>query len=178
MPSSVRLVEITQDTLVRALSLAVAPAQARFVAANAVSIAEAHFEPGAWFRTIESDGEPVGFAMIFDPTLPGAWSEPPFDETTILLWRFMIDHRFQRRGFGREAVDRLVAHVRTRPGISRFAVTYTDAAGGPATFYHRVGFVPTGRILDGEAEAVMALRREAGAIPTPPTGLAGGPPPR
>jgi diamine N-acetyltransferase len=157
MVSSTRLVEIAQGTLQPVLSLAVAPVQAHFVAPNAVSIAEAHFEPGAWFRAIESDGEPVGFAMIFDPTLPGARAEPPFDEKTILLWRFMIDHRFQGQGFGRDAIACLVEHVRTRPGISHFAVTYVEAPGGPAPFYQRVGFLPTGRILDSEAEAVLAL---------------------
>jgi diamine N-acetyltransferase len=157
MSSSVRLVEITQESLQPVLRLAVAPAQSQFVASNATSIAEAHFAPGARFWAIESDGEPVGFAMIFDPTLPGAWSEAPFDDATILLWRFMIDHRVQGRGFGRAAMDHLIAHVRTRPGITRFAVTYTEGPGGPAGFYRRMGFVPTGRMVDTEAEATMAL---------------------
>jgi diamine N-acetyltransferase len=152
-----RLIEITAATLRPVLGLAVAADQTAFVASNAVSIAEAHFEPGAWFRCIAAGAEPGGFAMVFDPTLPGAEPGPDWDARTLVLWRFMIDHRFQRHGFGRGAIALLAAHARSRPGIARFATTYVEGPGGPAAFYLRLGFRPTGRLVDGEAEAVMAL---------------------
>ena len=157
MSQDVRLVEITQATVDVILGLAVAPEQARFVAPNAVSLAQAHFEPGAWFRAIADADDLVGFAMIFDPTLPGAVPWPDLDTRTIMLWRFMIDHASQRRGLGAAAIARLAAHARTRPGITRFATTYSEGPGGPADFYRRTGFVATGRRLEDEAEAVMHL---------------------
>ncbi len=47
--------------------LAVSPAQAEFVAPNAVSIAQAYFEREiAWFRGIYADETPVGFLMLED----------------------------------------------------------------------------------------------------------------
>ena len=156
-PILLRLVEITAATLRPVLDLAVTDDQTAFVASNAVSIAEAHFEPGAWFRSIAAGAEPVGFAMVFDPTLPGADPGPDWDARTVVLWRFMIDHRFQRRGFGRGAIALLAAHARSRPGLARFATTYVEGPGGPAAFYLRLGFRPTGRRVDGEAEAVMPL---------------------
>jgi len=157
MSQDVRLVEITQATVDVILGLAVAPEQARFVAPNAVSLAQAHFEPGAWFRAIADADDLVGFAMIFDPTLPGAVPWPDLDTRTIMLWRFMIDHASQRRGLGAAAIARLAAHARTRPGITRFATSYSEGPGGPADFYRRTGFVATGRHLEDEAEAVMHL---------------------
>ena len=155
--TGLRLVEITGATLWPVLRLAVAPDQRGFVAENAVSIAEAHFEPAAWFRAIALDAEPVGFAMLHDPSLPGAGPATDCDPDTVMLWRFMIGEQHQRRGFGRGAMDLLADHVRSRPGISRFATTYVLGPGGPAGFYRSLGFVETGRIVDGETEAVIAL---------------------
>jgi diamine N-acetyltransferase len=49
----VTLREITHETLGAILKLKVAPSQESFVASNAVSIAQAHFQPEtAWFRGI------------------------------------------------------------------------------------------------------------------------------
>jgi diamine N-acetyltransferase len=47
--AAVQLREITPESLHAVLDLAVAPGQRQFVATNARSIAEAHFEPRAWF---------------------------------------------------------------------------------------------------------------------------------
>lgn len=48
----VSLREVTQETVRQVVGLKVAPAQEKFVAGNAISIAEAYFEPKAWFRAI------------------------------------------------------------------------------------------------------------------------------
>ena len=48
--ATVELREITKDSLAAVLDLAVEPEQEQYVATNARSIAEAHFEPHAWFR--------------------------------------------------------------------------------------------------------------------------------
>ena len=72
----VSLREITADTVRTICALRVTPAQERLVAPNAVSIAQAHFEPAAWFRAIYAGDEPVGFAMLFDPTRAVAPEDP------------------------------------------------------------------------------------------------------
>ena len=152
---TVTLAEITADTVRTITDLDVAPRQRGFVAPNAVSIAEAYFERGAWFRGIEADGEPVGFVMLFDPTLPGASVEPGDLPGDILLWRFMIDHRHQRRGIGRKALDLVVAHARTRPGAKRLVSSYVPGEGGPQPFYLDYGFAETGEMDDDGTEAVI-----------------------
>ena len=45
-------------------ALEVGPEQHGYVAPNAVSIAQAHFEPKAWFRAVHADETPVGFVML------------------------------------------------------------------------------------------------------------------
>ncbi|KAA3663772.1 MAG: GNAT family N-acetyltransferase [Chloroflexi bacterium] len=81
----VTLREITKETVRSIIDLKVAPAQDNFVAPNAVSIAQAHFDDKAWFRAIYADETPVGFVMLFDD------AEKPF----YYLWRYMIDAKYQ-----------------------------------------------------------------------------------
>ena len=132
--------EIDADTVRDICRLAVAPEQERFVAPNAVSIAQAHFSDDAWFRAIYAGDTPVGFVMLVD--LPG---EPMY------LWRFMIDARYQRLGFGRRAMHLVLEHVRRRPGATCLITSVVPGAGGPQPFYESLGFRPTGDFEDGEA---------------------------
>jgi diamine N-acetyltransferase len=140
--------EITRDNLQDILRLSVLPHQQAFVASNAVSIAQAHFYPEiAWFRAIYADDTSVGFVMLAD--------EPEVPKYT--LWRLMIDHRYQRQGHGRAALQLLCEHVRTRPGASALLTSCVPAQGGPGPFYERLGFAYTGELDDGEQVMRLAL---------------------
>lgn len=147
--ATVSLREVTKETLGDVLRLRVAPGQDRFVASNAVSIAQAHFEPDhAWFRAIYADETPVGFLMLHDePAKPAYY-----------LWRFMIDYRFQGRGFGARAVALLLEHVRGRPGAVELRLSHVPGDGSPAPFYERLGFAHTGEEDEGELVMRIALR--------------------
>ena len=150
---AIALREVTADSVLRICRLAVAPDQQRFVAPNAVSIAQAYFEPAAWFRAIHDGDVPVGFVMLYDPRRAVA----PRDPDVAFLWRFMVDAAHQGRGVGSRALDLVVAHARTLPGIARLRVSYVDAPGHPAPFYAGAGFVPTGAIEDGEVVMERSL---------------------
>jgi diamine N-acetyltransferase len=144
---TVELREVTAETVREICRLVVAPGQDRFVAPNAVSIAEAYFHPSAWFRAIYADDEPVGFLMLDD------------DETKPLytLWRLMIADGFQGRGYGKRAVELLIDYVRTRPGATGLMTSWVPGDGGPAEFYRKLGFEPTGEIDEGEVVGRLAL---------------------
>ena len=89
--ATVSLREVTKDNLRDVLRLKVAPEQERFVASNAVSIAQAYFDrDAAWFRAVYAGDTPVGFVML----------EVNPAKAEYFLWRFMIDQRFQKLGFG------------------------------------------------------------------------------
>jgi diamine N-acetyltransferase len=146
--SQVSLREITADTVRSICDLSVREDQKQFVAANAVSIAQAYFEKRAWFRAIYADETPVGFIMLYD--------DP--DKPEYFLWRLMTDHRFQGLGFGRQAMGLLIERVKTRPKATELMTSIHQAEGSPQGFYEKLGFELTGEFEDGEA--LMRLRLE------------------
>ncbi len=143
--ATVSLREITADTLGAILRLEVADNQQHFVADNAVSIAEAHFEPKAWFRAIYADETPVGFVMLYLDR----------EQPLYYLWRYMIDRRYQGYGYGHQAMTQVCAFVRSLPGATELKLSYVPGAGSPLTFYRKQGFVDTGEIDHGE----LVMRR-------------------
>jgi diamine N-acetyltransferase len=139
--SLITLREITRETLSRILELKVSAEQERFVAPNAVSISQAHLHSEhAWFRGIYADDTPVGFVMLYDDSKAHEY----------YLWRFMIDHRYQRRGFGFRAMELVTEHVRRRPGATKLLLSCVPGDGSPGPFYEKLGFAYTGEIDQGE----------------------------
>lgn len=136
----VTLREVTADTVRAVCRLEVAPEQRGFVAPNAVSIAQAHFEPKAWFRAVYAGEEPVGFVMLFED------SEKP----EYYLWRFMVAAEHQGKGFGKHALDLVVDHVRGLPGARELLSSYVRGEAGPGGFYFGYGFEETGEVEEGE----------------------------
>lgn len=163
--SIVTLREVAKETVRKISLLDVAPGQEALVAPNAFSIAQAHFHTEAWFRAIYAGDEPVGFAMLED------WSqvsgrEPKFYENApyVSLWRFMIDHRFQRLGLGAQAMTLLIAHARTRPGAKNMLLSFVPKENNPEEFYKRFGFARTGEEDDGELIMRLALGQAANTL--------------
>ncbi|MEO8344856.1 MAG: GNAT family N-acetyltransferase [Betaproteobacteria bacterium] len=148
----ITLREINADSVRTICALRVAPGQEVLVAPNAISIAQAYFEPAAWFRAIHADDLPVGFAMLYDPTRAVA----PVASDTCYLWRFMIAAPFQRMGHGAAALAQLIDHARTLPNVKKFQLSYAPVDGSPREFYVRLGFHETGEVDDGEI--VMGLQ--------------------
>lgn len=152
----VTLRPITEDNLRAVLRLKVAPEQERFVASNPVSLAQAHFSKEAWYRAIYADETPVGFIMLADA---------PVDQE-YYLWRLMIDQRYQRLGFGRQAVKLLADYVKSRPGATELLVSHGEGEGNPGPFYASLGFEYTGD--ENEGELVMRLPLQTAAEAAPP----------
>ena len=145
----VTLREITANTVVRIclLSDTLTEPKKYFVAPNAISLAQAHFNEYAWFRAIYAGKAPVGFMMIVD--------DP--DKPEYFLWRFMIAEPFHGRGYGRQAIQRLVEYVKTRPNAKELLVSCGQGEGSPEGFYLKQGFISTGKIDYGELVLRMPL---------------------
>lgn len=145
---ALELREVTKDNLREILRLKVTPEQERFVASNAISIAQAHFHPEvAWFRAIYDGDKPVGFLMLEVDEAKPSYS----------LWRYMIDARYQRGGYGRRALELVFEHVRKLPGARELMTSCVDAPGGPGPFYERMGFSYTGQLDEDERVMRRAL---------------------
>ena len=106
----VSLREITGETVRQITRLSVSPEQQRFVASNAISLAEALFSPNAWYRAIYAGESPAGFVMLYDESL--RTTPPPNPQAA--LWRFMVDTTFQGQGVGTAALEQVIAHVRSK----------------------------------------------------------------
>ncbi len=141
----VRLATLDEESGRAIMRLRVAPAQEGFVAPNDVSLAQAYLATDAWVRGIYAADLPVGFAML--STTEGRY----------YLWRFMIDLRYQGRGYGKRAMELIIDAVRAMPGARRLYLSYVPAPGGPGPFYAALGFRETGRVEGGEREVARDL---------------------
>lgn len=146
MATDISLREITKDTVRQITGLDVGPEQHGLVAPNSVSIAEAYFEPKAWFRAIYAGEEPVGFAMVF--------RNP--EERVFYIWRFMVDARFQGQGIGRRALELLLEEARA-DGVPEVTLSVVPGPHSALAFYERCGFQATGEMHGGEAELKLTL---------------------
>ena len=151
--ASISLQRITADTLEDILALTVSEPQKAYVASNERSLAEAHFDEGAWFRAIYADETPVGFVLLHDETL----CEKPREEGHVFLWRLMIDQHYQRMGFGRRGLRLVIAQVRSRPGAARLQTSFRRGEDGAQGFYEKMGFKETHEDETGEVFAFLEL---------------------
>jgi diamine N-acetyltransferase len=143
---TVSLREVTADTVRVICALQTTEEQKRFVAPNALSIAQAHFEPAASFRAIYAGETPIGFLM---------W-RPRGGADACYLWRFMIAAQYQRRGHGRSALSLLADTLRNQ-GVKQLSTSYVPGPEGPHDFYLSFGFEDTGKVVSN-GEQVMVLR--------------------
>jgi len=146
-PPKITLREVTQETLDAILRLEVHENQRQFVATNAKSVAQAHFEKKAWFRAIYADDIPVGFVMLYiDTEKPAYW-----------VWRFMVDKNHQKNNYGYEAMRQVIEHVKTFPEATELFLSFHAGEGDPSGFYAKFGFVETGEIMEGQNVMRLAL---------------------
>ena len=140
----VTLRDITEYNLIEVMKLDVAPEQKKCVAPNSVSIAQGHYSKTAWFKGIYLKEQPVGFVML----------DLNEEKPEYYLWRFMIDARYQGKGYGKEAMEMIIDYVKTLPNAHELLTSCVPGEGGPEVFYKKLGFVPTGEMEDDE----MVLR--------------------
>ena len=151
--SAVSLREINADTVRDIAKLAVTPGQQGFVASNALSLAQALFSEEAWYRAIYEGETPAGFVMLYDESLRADVPEQP----AVVLWRFMVDARFQGRGIGAAALRQVIEHVRAKRRFTTLATSYVAGEGCPEAFYLKAGFRHTGKMDEGEVVLELPL---------------------
>lgn len=159
-PEDVRLVPVTHANKEPVLALATHHSQEAFVAPMLRSFADAllpDIVDGAplvpWLRAIEADGITVGFVMLAQSSAHHA--EP-------YLWRLLIDRMHQRRGIASRTLGLIAAECAAQ-GAGTLLVSWAEGKGSPRPFYLARGFVPTGRVVDGETEARLVLPDATGA---------------
>ena len=148
--SSVELREITADNWEECVNLAVAEDQRDMLEPNAVSIAESRYHPWMLPLALYHGDEMVGFTMFStypDPREGHHW-----------VHRFMIDQRYQGRGYGRAGAREVVRYMASLPGCDEIWIGYDERNTAAASIYRAVGFVETGP-APWEGHDLAAVRR-------------------
>ena len=159
--SIITLREITKQNWREITGLTLPSSQQGNVANNVKSLCEAHYSEDAWVRGVYAGDTPVGFLMM------SIW-EP---EEWYAVWRFMIDHRYQRMGFGARAIKLAIEYVKEnhpQAKLIRLMSTSSEGKGSkngtpavsagdsPYGFYKGLGFRDIGE-LDENEEIEMGL---------------------
>ena len=141
---------ITEDNFLDAFALQLAPGQEAFVSHPIRSLAQAYvYRNQCQPFGICAEGKMVGYVMvIYD------YDVPEYD-----IWHMMIDRTAQGRGYGRQALDRVLEYIRTQPfGDSRrLALTCNKDNAAARRLYESRGFAPTGVVDEDEIELALTL---------------------
>jgi ribosomal-protein-alanine N-acetyltransferase len=129
------------------LDLRVARDQRAFIGEVARYLATCLLEMKWQAITIRADGAVVGFVM---------WARSP-DDGSYWIGGFLIDRRYQRRGYGRAALVALIESLRTKPGCRTIVLTYMPGNDVARRLYGSLGFRETGEILDDEVVAHLEV---------------------
>lgn len=144
----VSLRKVTVDNIWDIINLRVSAKQTKLVAPNAVSLAQARLNDKAWCRGIYAGDTPVGFVMLAE--------SPEGELPNYFLWRLMIAEGHQGKGYGRQAMEQIINHVKALPRAFQLGVSYVPGPGGPEEFYRKLGFQPTGEMEEDEVDAVLS----------------------
>ena len=158
----IHLEKLTYENFDDVFELKVKKDQYGFVASNCYSIAEAYI-------TMISGGQVFPFAIYNDKKLVGfiqiGYGENAdqdgvsVEKDNYEIWRFMIDERYQGRGYGKDALKLALDFIRTWPcGKADLCwISYEPENEIAKKLYSSFGFVETGEMDGDEIVAVLKL---------------------
>ena len=147
---------ITEDNFIYAFNLKLGPGQEKFVSHPIRSLAQAYvYRDQCQPFGIYADGIMVGYVMvIYD------YDIPEYD-----IWHMMIDASMQGKGYGSDALDRVLEYIRTKPFGNSDRVALTCNKNNPTAekLYERKGFFATGVEDEDEIEMVLMIGPDGNA---------------
>lgn len=157
----ITLRNITLENRRAIFNLEVSEDQHRFVASNLSSVASCyvlatnggHPYPFA----IYADDQPVGFVMITYGIT--GYDLPLIANDSYCILRLMIDKKYQNRGYGREAIKKILEYIRTYPaGPAQYCwIPYSAENVVVKRLYESFGFRDNGEICHDELITVLKL---------------------
>ena len=144
----IHLEPVTQDNIEELIELTVRKDQESFVSSVAESLAQAYVYPDTAypFAVYETDTL-VGFIMM------GYYEVKHY----YTLWKFLIDQRYQNKGYGRQALELGIEYIKEKFDPSDI---YTGVVPGNRVakkLYESVGFEDTGLFECGMEEMKYKL---------------------
>ena len=138
-----------------------------FLPDNVTSLAYAGIVREAGFQVftfgIYKGDKPIGFAMIgydipYEPD-DDLNENYRFTRSSYFIWRFMIDRRYQGKGYGREAMKRILDFIRTGPcRKAEYAwLCYDPENTAARKLYASFGFEEVPEAYNAEDDEILAV---------------------
>jgi diamine N-acetyltransferase len=146
----IRLTEVTEENWMEVASLSVEEGQKRFVAPAQGILARGYVYRGCGGRiyVIEADRIVVGMALVREFT-----DEPlGYD-----LQQFMIDRRYQGRGYGTRALELILDELRREGRCDHVEVCVKKDDAVAIRLYRRAGFRDSGYVDEDVPDAVNLI---------------------
>ena len=142
--------EITSDNYSQVLNLKITPAQeaAKFVSPVVRSLADAWFyrdEDITYPKAIYAKEDLVGFIMYdLDP-----------EAKQVFIWRFLIDQRYQGKGYGRQTIEAVVEMAKQQTQMTKVVADYVDGNEPMKKILLGLGFEETGFDQDSQEHIMV-----------------------
>ncbi len=145
----VQLCPITQENYHAAMQLQVAPEQQTFTPSNVHVLAALPFQPGRMALGIVDQHQHVlvGFLVYGLDAATGRW----------WIHHVMVDAPQQRHGYGRSALEHLIAQVAQQVRVTHLYARYHLTNEAAKTLGARVGFQATAEVQDGHMVVMLPL---------------------
>lgn len=151
----VELRKITKDNFEECLQLSVADNQKTFVSSTVHSLAQAWvYYDTAFPFAIYADGIMVGFIMLGYYEVKNQYT----------LWKFMIDERYQNRGYGKKALQLGMQYLIDRFQVKEIYTAYESSNRVARELYASFGFRETGEVAGQEVEMKCILDDKNNAL--------------
>ncbi|MEE3469861.1 MAG: GNAT family N-acetyltransferase [Butyrivibrio hungatei] len=146
----ISLREITEENFIDAFNLKLGEGQEKYVSHPIRSLAQAYvYREQCKPFGIYNEDKMVGYVMvIYD------YDVPEYD-----IWHMMIDASQQGKGYGKEALDKVIAYIKTKPfgDSGKVMLTCNKDNAVALKLYSKIGFTETGVEDEDEIELSMML---------------------
>lgn len=161
----IELRKITWDNFEECISLKITDEQEErdYVPSNTYSLAQAYlavlngnekFHNQHILNCIYNNETMIGFTWFYYDTTGEYDSEPCY-----VILRFMIDKQYQNKGFGKQAMTKILSYIKTYPYSEAKAVylSYDRRNTAAMKLYQSLGFVETGDYINDEVVTKLVL---------------------
>ena len=157
----IELKKITWDNWRECMNLEIRADQKNFIASNQYSLAQ------SYVALLNDEWPPRTYAIYDDDILLGftmfcyytAEKNEYGDEPCYFIYRFMIDKKYQNKGFGRKALIKILENIKTFPQgrVESIYLSYEPSNTVARNLYQSLGFVETGQYAYDELVAKLVL---------------------
>ena len=153
MSDKIRLKKVTTDNWKAEVEIEIRAGQEDLMASSSIRLLRRSLIPTCSRvlpRAVYSGKRVVGFLM-YDVQKKRDGSR------RATIYRFMIDRKYQDKGYGRAALSRALDEIKAIPRMKTVSIGYMPDNPVAKPFYASFGFVEVGRDEDGEVIAELAL---------------------